>query len=55
MWQSPPVQIEIAWLEARLRRDHVREQCVAGDFERHAEEQSALRWYSWHDSLPSAT
>ena len=38
MWQSPPVQMKSPTLEVALLRQHVRQQRVARDVERHAEE-----------------
>jgi hypothetical protein len=38
MWQSPPVQTKSPTSQVALLRDHVREQRVAGDVERHAQE-----------------
>ena len=38
MWQSPPVQIRSPTSRSHLLREHVREERVARDVERHAEE-----------------
>ena len=46
---------ELAQFKIALLREHVRQQRVGGDVERHAQEKSALRWYSWQDRRPSAT
>ena len=46
---------EVTHFKIALLRDHVRQQRVRRDIEGTPRKMSALRWYSWQESCPSAT